>query len=306
MHMNPRLRGPRAIERLASRQFGAFARKQALELGVTRREIDGRVADGTWPIVLPGVHTVAVVASSPPQAAMAAALWSAPDGLVSFQTAAVLWRFEAITCPGVGSLLPEGRNLRSTKVRVHHTGDVLPADIARRGPIPITSALRTAIDLAAVVDVDTLEVAIESALRRGLFTVGQLRWRADALMGTGRPGSSALRELLARRNFGATDSSWEVRTEQVLVAAGFPAPTRQYRIKAGGKEVARVDLAYPEARVALEYDSDQWHSGTSRRHKDAARRNRLRALGWTVLEVTPAQLRTPAELLRQVSLVLAA
>ena len=59
-------------------------------------------------------------------------------------------------------------------------------------------------------------------------------------------------------------------------------------------------------RVALEYDSDQWHAGTARRHRDAARRNQLRAVGWTVIEVTPAQLRNPTTLLEAVSLVLAA
>jgi hypothetical protein len=39
-------------------------------------------------------------------------------------------------------------------------------DRARRGPIAVTSSLRTAIDLAGVVDADALEIAIESGLRR--------------------------------------------------------------------------------------------------------------------------------------------
>lgn len=183
----------RAIEALAVRQYGVFARVQAVELGASRNIIENRIASGAWPLVLPRVHRFAVVASSPPQAAMAAALWSAPDGLVSHQTAAILWRFEAITHDKVHITLPMRRNLRSTKVKVHHTVDLIAADIGMMGPIAVTSALRTAIDLAAVVDVDTLEIAIESALRRGLFTVGQLQWRSDALLGTGRAGSASLR-----------------------------------------------------------------------------------------------------------------
>jgi len=66
----------------------------------------------------------------------------------------------------------------------------------------VTSALRTAIDLAAVLDAEALEIAIESALRRRLFSVGQLRWRAEALMGKGRSGSVALRSLLDSRELG--------------------------------------------------------------------------------------------------------
>jgi very-short-patch-repair endonuclease len=125
-------------------------------------------------------------------------------------------------------------------------------------------------------------------------------------MGTGRRGSNALRELIARRGLGSTESGWEVRTEQVLVGAGFAAPRRQYSVRHHGKEIARVDFAYPEARVVLEYDSDTWHAGTMRRHRDAARRNQLRALGWTVIEVTASQLRHPAQLIAAVSAILAA
>jgi hypothetical protein len=296
----------RAIEALAMQQFGAFSRVQALELGATRNTIEHRVASGAWPLVLPRVHRFAVVAGSLRQSAMAACLWSAPDGLVSRQTAAVLWGFEGIAHDRVHITVPQGRSLRSPNVSVHHTGDLLPADVGRRGPIAVTSALRTAIDLAGVVDVGTLEVAIESALRRRLFSVGQLRWRSDALMGTGRPGSASLRALLEQRNLGRTDSGWEVRTAQLLISAGLPEPTRQHSVRDGNTEVARVDLAYPEARVVLEYDSDRWHSGTLRRHANAARRNQLKALGWTVLEVTPATLRNPATLVSQITLVLVA
>jgi very-short-patch-repair endonuclease len=189
---------------------------------------------------------------------------------------------------------------------VHRVGDLLPADAGWRGPIAVTSPLRTAIDLAAVLDIDSLEVAIESALRRRLFSVGQLRWRADALMGTRRPGSSALRELLDARQLGVADSGWEVRTAQLLEVAGLGSPVRQHEIRADGRVVARVDLAYPDEKLVVEYDSDAWHTGVARRHRDAERRNRLRALGWTVLEVTPGQLRSPQQLLAAVALVLAA
>jgi hypothetical protein len=41
--------------------------------------------------------------------------------------------------------------------------------------VSVTWALRTAIDLAGVVVPEVLEIAIESASRRRLFSVGQLR-----------------------------------------------------------------------------------------------------------------------------------
>jgi very-short-patch-repair endonuclease len=54
--------------------------------------------------------------------------------------------------------------------------------------------------------------------------------------------------------------------------------------------IARVDLAYPDLRIAVEYDSGRWHSGRRRRESDLERRNRLTAVGWRVVHVTASQL----------------
>jgi very-short-patch-repair endonuclease len=296
----------RAIERLAAKQCGVFARRQAIALGASRRMVDVRIRSGAWVGVLPSTYRVAVVPPSHEQLAMAAVLWSGPDGFVSHAAAAALWRFDGVSVTGIDVTVPATRSLRSDRISVHRVRDLIPADVGRVGPIAVTSALRTAIDLAGVVEVDALEIAIESGLRRRLFSVGQLRWRASALSGTGRRGSTALRGLIAGRDVGRSDSAWEVRAAQLLARSGLGRPVRQHSIRLRGREIARVDLAYPEHLIAVEYDSDQWHSGVDRRHRDAARRNRLRSLGWTVIEVTPGQLRDPTELLDAVRLVLAA
>jgi hypothetical protein len=296
----------RAIEALASEQFGALSRAQLLDLGATRRTIEHRLALGAWLSLLPGVYRVASVPPTSEQAAMAATLWSTPDGLLSQQAAAKLWELDGEWGTRVHVLLPSSRSLRSPVVTVHHTTDLLPVDVATLGPIRLTSPLRTVIDLAAELDADALELAIESGLRRWMFSVGQLRWRAASLGGTGRRGSKTLRRLLERDDLGRTDSGWEVRTSQALERAGLPRPVRQHEIRVGGKVVAKPDLSYPEARVALEYDSDRWHTGVARRHADAERRNRLHALGWAVIEVTPASLRHPDDLVALVATALAA
>jgi hypothetical protein len=283
----------RPNEALIVEQFGVIARRQALENGLTRRQIGHRLASGEWARALPGVYRAAIIRPALRSRAMAAALWSAPEGLVSYVTAGALWRFDDVASEALHVTLPLDRRLRSRQVVVHRTGDLMPADIARLGPIPVTSALRTAIDLAAVLEPDALEVAIESALRRRLFSPGQLRWRAEALIGTGRPGSAVLRDLLSSRDLGRSDSTPEVDLSQLLEQAGFGRPERQHVVRADGRFVAEVDLAYPSLQIAFEYDSDRWHAGVRRRHYDAARRNRLRATGWTVIEVTPDQLRDP-------------
>jgi very-short-patch-repair endonuclease len=296
----------RDLESLIASQFGVVSREQALARGISRRMIERRLDSGHWVPMHRSVYRVAVVPRSLAQRAMAVSLWSAPDGLVSHETAATLWGLEGIATNDLHVLVPRARHMRSETVRVHRTSDLLPADRAMKQGIAITSPLRTVIDLAGGVDAAALETLIESGLRRRLFSPGQLRWRAEALMGTGRTGSATLRALLASRELDRSESAWEVRVAGILEHAGLGTPRRQYEVRGGARLVARVDLAYPDARVAIEYDSDSWHTGVRRRHRDAERRNRLRAAGWTVIEVTAAQVHDPPGLVGLVRAVLAA
>ncbi|MGH9278918.1 MAG: hypothetical protein ACRD12_12545, partial [Acidimicrobiales bacterium] len=65
---------------------------------------------------------------------------------------------------------------------------------------------------------------------------------------------------------------------------GLPQPTRQHWI---GPIRARVDLAYPHERIAIELDSFRWHGGRRPFHSDRARGNRIVAAGWQLLRGTP-------------------
>jgi very-short-patch-repair endonuclease len=69
--------------------------------------------------------------------------------------------------------------------------------------------------------------------------------------------------------------------------------------------VARVDLAFPEHRVAVEYDG-AWHAERGQFAKDRRRLNRLVAAGWTVLHVTAADMRDPEALVSRIRTMLAA
>ncbi len=218
---------------------------------------------------------------------MATALWSAPDGLVSHLSAGSLWKSEGLAHGGpIHVTVPEGRRLRHNDVVVHTGQDLIAADRSMCGPIPVTAPLRTVLDLAGGLDALALEVAIEDGLRRGLFTRGQLRWRVGGRSGRGVTGSSAVSQMLARRDLGTTDSGWEVRVAAMLVAGGLPEPERQLAVSTA-LGTRHVDLGYSGPPiVAFEYDSDRWHSGVRQRHADAARRNALRVAGVRVVEVT--------------------
>jgi hypothetical protein len=78
-----------------------------------------------------------------------------------------------------------------------------------------------------------------------------------------------------------------MRVVRRLLAAGLPQPVRQYEIRVGGELVARVDLAYPDFRLAMELDSFRWHAGRRPFRSDRLRRNRIEAVGWRLLEAAP-------------------
>lgn len=68
--------------------------------------------------------------------------------------------------------------------------------------------------------------------------------------------------------------------------AGLPRPVPQHWVTLGGQPLFRLDLAYPHARVAIEYDGHDFHTSDEQKKADEARRRWLRDHGWTVIVLT--------------------
>lgn len=78
-----------------------------------------------------------------------------------------------------------------------------------------------------------------------------------------------------------------------LFDAGFPVPAQQLPVcDINGREIFRLDFAWEEPRVALEYDGHVAHA--DRAAHDAARDNELRRRGWIVVHATAADLVDPS------------
>jgi very-short-patch-repair endonuclease len=94
-------------------------------------------------------------------------------------------------------------------------------------------------------------------------------------------------QILERRLAGYEpgESDPEKRIAELLERSGLPRPTRQHRVQITSR-TARVDLCYPEQRVAIEYDSWKYHSGRRAFDEDGARSNELVVLGFAVLHFT--------------------
>jgi hypothetical protein len=93
---------------------------------------------------------------------------------------------------------------------------------------------------------------------------------------------------LARQAVGLVDPRAESPRESelrvILQLAGMPA-TPQYPVIYRGTFLGRLDLAYPEHRVAVEYDG-QWHNEPAQALADQQRRELMRDVGWRFIIVT--------------------
>ena len=90
----------------------------------------------------------------------------------------------------------------------------------------------------------------------------------------------------------------------LLHRSPLPDPVAQFVVRTGRAFLARVDFAWPEHRLALEYDG-LWHREPAQFAADRARLNRLTAAGWRVLFATAADLRRPDALLARIGAELA-
>ncbi|MFC0509209.1 hypothetical protein [Micromonospora costi] len=177
-----------------------------------------------------------------------------------------------------------------TGLRVHH-GEIEPGDVVDRAGILVTSPARTCWDLARWLDVVEAVVVIDGLLARRLTDVAALR--EYALARAGRRGWRSLLRAVDLADPGA-ESPPESRARVRLVMAGLPRPCTQFVVAEAGRFVARLDLAWPEFKVAVEYDG-LWHDDPDQFHRDRRRLNRLLGEEWIVLHLTARRFREDFE-----------
>lgn len=282
------------VAAIASRQHGAFSRRQALELGVPSATISRRLRARLWIPSYPGVYVIAGSEPSWARDVSVGLLAAGSRAVVSHLAGGALLEF-----PGFPQIPPEFSIPRASApprhMTVHRPHELARVDITTVKGFPVTTAARTLIDVADIVDTAVLEEALDDALRRGLVSVPFLRRRLTALGTRGRAGSAVLQRLIAARSdlSEIPQSVFESRLLRILRRAGLPQPEIQYRLRDGARLVAVLDFAFPFARVAIEADGYRWHSGRQRWAKDLARRNAITALGWRVIHIVWADLDRP-------------
>jgi hypothetical protein len=224
-----------------------------------------------------------------------------PGAVVTGVSAAALWGLDlASDVEDVEVTLPPASHM----VRVHglraRRARLVPGHVHRLGSTPVTSPAATALRLADALPRDRAVAAVDQLVVAGRADLAEIRRLASAATG---PGSARARRIAALAD-GLAESPQETRVRLLVLDSNLPPPVAQYRVVVDGRFVARVDFAWPEHKVALEYDG-LWHGEPGQFARDRERLNRLREAGWTVVFVTAADLRDRDRLVARIAAALA-
>ena len=279
------------IAALASKRYGVFSRAQVLERGVTDDMVRRRLAAARWERLYPGVYRLAGVPQSWRQALLALCLAWGAASFASHRAAAAHWELLGFGSGAMDLIVPRGRH-RMLPGTIHRPVRFPSADATVLAGIPVTTPARTLLDIAGQAPPESVEEAVDDALRRRLVSVSKLRWQLRESARSGRPGVVLLRSLVEARTTSSASpqSVFETRLHRAIRSAGLPNPKVQHQIRDRRTLVAIVDLAFPDHKVAIEAEGYRWHSGRLKWEHDLARRNAITARGWRLIHVTWADL----------------
>lgn len=265
---------------------GVFIGAHAVAEGVLTRH---QLQNGPYLRVLHGVYADPSQERDHRLRCRAAALLMPDAAVLGGRSAAALLGAPA---PGyadpVTVLLPPGTKWKGPiGIRVHTAGFSSSDVLVDEESIRSTAALRTAWDVATLERPATAVGVLDAMVRSGLVSL-------DSLRDVHRHPPGGWRSRRARRALELVDPRAESPPESwVRVACalgGLPAPVPQYEVLEDGVWLARVDLAWPEHRLVVEYDGEHHFDGLQIA-KDDIRLAALVAAGWRVIRLSAADLR---------------
>jgi very-short-patch-repair endonuclease len=277
----------RAIRKIAGSQYGALSAAQALNVGGTRAALQQRLRRGDIEAVADGVYVLPGAARCWRQKLWIALLEAGEGGVVGGRAAPALWGVPGYPQKPVEVLALHGRkNHRLTVGKLHETRSLPPHHVRRIDGIPVPCIERVLFMLAGIETYKRAERATDNALTARLTTPERLWKMWGELAGRGRPGTRAMRAILAERlpGYVAPASELEARFRDLLRDNGLQQPERQ--VDLGGEGwVGRVDC-YFRPRIIVELDGRVGHVSELDRAKDRQRINELTAAGFAVIQFT--------------------
>lgn len=286
----PRNRPGRRPDPLPAALSGAeFRYADARAAGVSKDQLCGR----TYRRLHRGVYVERDRPADDERAIRAWMLALPADAALYGATAAAWYGLPVQASQTVQVIVPPGTVPRRRAGLDPHEGLRAGEATVHRG-VRITTPERTWLDLSLTLGDTELVVVGDAMVRRGLTTPARLVEAAAARRRRGIVRARSLARLVRDR----VDSPQETRLRLILTNdAGLPEPAVNPDVAdEHGGWIGRPDLAYEDAKVAIQYEGDVHRITRKRWRSDIARDEVLGDHGWVVVRVTADDLHSPSRL----------
>lgn len=270
------------VARVAAEQHGRVSFDQLLACGSSEKAIRLRVRSGQLHRVHHGVYAVGHLAWTLHGDFMAAVLAGGQGAVLSHFSAATLWGMLPSQPRDIDLIVPGARGRTRPGLRIHRSRVLDPRDVTRQHGIPVTTAARTCLDIAATLSLDALKRPVRQAQaehRTNVRQIAGLLARAN-----GHRGAKRLADVIATGP-APTRSELEDLVLALLLRGGLPHPDVNKRLTRLGRRIV-PDFRWPAQRLVLEADGAAWHAGALAREDDAERQAVLEASGERVMRIT--------------------
>lgn len=261
-----------------------FSVADAAAAGVSEGEVRALIRRGDVREVVHGAYVSVDVPDSVGVRAAALSRVVPPRSVVCRQTAAWLHGVDVLPLgahaevPAAQLLVPASTAAVRRRGVVGTSGILRDDEVAEIDGVLATTPVRTALDLGRLLPLIDGVPAVDAMLHSGLVAPEQLV--ADARRFRGYRHKLRLDRALELAD-GRAESLQESRLRvRLVVYAKLPRPEVQYVVPAGPAGF-RLDMAYVEVKVAIEYDGEEHHSAARDVAYDRWRRDLLGGLGWT-------------------------
>jgi hypothetical protein len=195
---------------------------------------------------------------------------------------------------------PDRRAGRAEAGVRQHQGVIRSGDVVERAGIEVMSATRTALEVTTCATTEVSLVVLQDFLHRKLTTLPDLRSRYELMS---NDPFTLKTDLVLRLAHPRLESVAESRTWFLLYRGGVPMPQPQYEFRdLQGDVLARLDFAWPELGVWLEFDGREKYVkflGEDESVVDVVLREKEREsmitelTGWRCIRITWADLQRP-------------
>ena len=271
-----------ALARVAAEQYGVAPRAQLLERGVSRMQIENRVASGFLIPLHRGVYAVGHSSLRPAGRRLAAVLACGPGAVLWPRDAGAAWDLCADAGSRIHVAVPRGGARGGARPGIHvHRRRLDPDETTVHEGIPIATVAVTLVGLGAVLGERALGEAVDRAIELRIYDQS----RVEAALRRGRPGSAALRRVLRRRHPDAhwTRSRLERAMLELIDRHALPRPG--VNVDLAGLRVV-PDLLWADRRLVVELDSWGFHSSPEAFEADRRKTADLQRAGYRVLRFT--------------------